>query len=93
MPLSIVLACLWCVAAGVALVAPGRMRWPMVWTLIATGIPLLGFVTFANGPVAGLLALFAGVSLLRWASARETRGAAQGADGAVPEREDGAWSW
>jgi hypothetical protein len=93
MPLSLILACLWGVAAGVALMAPGRFRWPMVWTLIATGIPLLGYVTFAHGPVIGLLALFGGVSVLRWASVRETREAAQGPDDAVPEREDGAWSW
>ncbi len=34
--------------------------------LIATGIPLLGWVTYQNGPLWGLLAMAAGASILRW---------------------------
>jgi hypothetical protein len=34
--------------------------------LIATGIPLLGYVTWQTGPVWGLICLAAGASVLRW---------------------------
>ncbi|MCT4683288.1 MAG: DUF2484 family protein [Roseicyclus sp.] len=66
MPLSLTLACLWIVAACAAGMAPARYHWPAAWTLIATGIPLLGLVTFAMGPVWGLLVMAAGASVLRW---------------------------
>ncbi|MFW5641732.1 MAG: DUF2484 family protein [Roseicyclus sp.] len=66
MPLSLVLACLWAIAAFVAALLPGRVHWPAAWMLIATGIPILGFVTLQAGPVAGLVCLAAGASVLRW---------------------------
>ncbi len=66
MPLSLVLACLWALAASAAGMAPRRFHWPFAWVLIATGIPLLGFVTFQLGPVWGLVCLAAGASVLRW---------------------------
>jgi hypothetical protein len=66
MPLSLTLACLWIVAACAAGMAPARYHWSAAWTLIATGIPLLGLVTFAMGPVWGLLVMAAGASVLRW---------------------------
>ena len=44
------------------LVEPG---WPH-WALIAVGIPLVGYVTYENGPWIGLLVLAAGMSVLRW---------------------------
>jgi len=34
--------------------------------LIAAGVPLLGYVTYENGPWVGLLVLAAGSSMLRW---------------------------
>jgi hypothetical protein len=34
--------------------------------LIAVGVPLLGWLTLAHGPVAGMLALAMGASVLRW---------------------------
>ena len=34
--------------------------------LIALGIPLVGYVTYQNGPWVGLFVLFAGMSILRW---------------------------
>jgi hypothetical protein len=66
MPLSIVLACLWGIVAGIAGMAPQRFHWPAAWVLIATGIPLLGYVTWQTGPVPGLICLAAGASVLRW---------------------------
>ena len=32
----------------------------------ALGVPLLGYVTYQNGPWIGLLVLVAGMSVLRW---------------------------
>jgi hypothetical protein len=66
MPIAFVLACLWIVAACLAGMAPHRYHWPSAWVLIATGIPLLGFLTFSMGPVWGLIGLAAGASILRW---------------------------
>ena len=66
MPLSLTLACLWAVVACVAGMAPKRFHWPAAWVLIATGIPLLGYVTWQTGPVWGLVCLAAGASVLRW---------------------------
>ncbi len=67
MTLSLILACLWAVAAsGIALLPSRRQHWPHAYALIAVGIPLLGFVTYQNGPMAGLLCFAAGASILRW---------------------------
>jgi hypothetical protein len=66
MPLALVLACLWIVAACGAGMAPTRFHWPAAWGLIAAGIPLLGFLTFTMGPVWGLVGMAAGASILRW---------------------------
>jgi hypothetical protein len=64
---SIILACVWVVVANVLAMLPSRRNhWPQAWALIALGIPLLGYVTYENGPWIGLLALFAGASILRW---------------------------
>lgn len=66
MPVAIILACLWILVACAAGMAPARYHWPAAWALIATGIPLLGFLTLTMGPVWGLVALAAGASILRW---------------------------
>jgi hypothetical protein len=64
--LSLVLACLWAlVATGIAML-PRRFHWPGAVGLIATGIPLVGYVTWQNGPFFGLVFLAAGASVLRW---------------------------
>jgi hypothetical protein len=65
--LSLTLACLWAVAASVIALLPSKRRhWPQAYVLIALGIPLLGYVTYENGPTAGLICLVAGASILRW---------------------------
>lgn len=66
MPLPLFLACVWAFAACVAGMIPVRSHWPAAWVLIATGIPLLGYVTYAMGPFWGLICLAAGASVLRW---------------------------
>lgn len=71
MSLSLILACLWAVVANLLAMLPSRdNHWRRAWGLIATGIPVLGYVTYENGPWVGLLVLGAGVSLLRWPAVR-----------------------
>lgn len=67
MTLSLILACLWALGANLAAMLPSRdNHWRRAYVLIACGIPLLGFVTYENGPVVGLIAMAAGMSMLRW---------------------------
>ena len=67
MPTSLILACVWVIAANVIAMTPSkRLHWPQAYVLIALGVPLLGYVTYENGPWIGLLVLAAGVSILRW---------------------------
>ena len=67
MSLSLILACVWAVLANVlAMVPSGDNHWRRAYFLIAVGVPLLGFVTYENGPWVGLLVLAAGMSVLRW---------------------------
>ncbi len=64
---SLVLACLWGVAANVLAMTPSRdHHWRNAYVLIAIGIPILGYVTWQNGPWVGLLVLVAAMSILRW---------------------------
>lgn len=65
--IPLALACLWLVAANLIAMLPSRDRhWRAAYLLIALGIPLLGWVTYANGPVWGLIFLAGGASVLRW---------------------------
>jgi len=64
---SLVLACLWGIAANVIAMFPSRHHhWPAAYVLIALGIPIVGYVTWQNGPMIGLIVLIAGMSVLRW---------------------------
>ncbi|GAA6187493.1 DUF2484 family protein [Litorivita sp. NS0012-18] len=64
---SLILACLWAVAANVLAMTPSRdHHWRNAYMLIAVGIPILGYVTWQNGPWVGLLVLAAAMSILRW---------------------------
>nr|WP_175582166.1 DUF2484 family protein [Phaeobacter sp. HF9A] len=61
------LACLWIIAANVLAMIPSRdNHWRRAYVLIALGIPILGYVTFENGPWWGLALLAGGMSILRW---------------------------
>jgi Protein of unknown function (DUF2484) len=65
--ISLVFACIWLITANVMAMFPSRdHHWRSAYVLIAIGIPLLGWVTYENGPVIGLLILAAGASVLRW---------------------------
>ncbi|MEM6589534.1 MAG: DUF2484 family protein [Pseudomonadota bacterium] len=67
MSLSLILACIWALVANVLAMLPSRdNHWRRAYVLIAVGIPILGFVTYENGPWWGLAVLFAGMSVLRW---------------------------
>lgn len=67
MTLSLILACTWAVAANLLAMTPSKdNHWRRAYILIAIGIPLLGYVTYENGPWFGLAALLAGMSVLRW---------------------------
>jgi NhaP-type Na+/H+ or K+/H+ antiporter len=67
MKISLVLACFWALVTNVlAMTLSKDYHWRNVYILIWIGIPLLGFVTFENGPLIGLLVLIAAMSVLRW---------------------------
>jgi hypothetical protein len=67
MTLSFAAACLWILAASTIGLLPSRdHHWRAAYILIAIGIPILGWVTYQNGPFWGLLTLAAGASILRW---------------------------
>ncbi|MCP3972710.1 MAG: DUF2484 family protein [Rhodobacteraceae bacterium] len=64
---ALTLACLWVLTASTIAMLPSRRNhWPAAYVLIATGLPLLGFVAVQHGPWIGLLCLVAGSSVLRW---------------------------
>jgi hypothetical protein len=65
--IPLTLACVWLITANVMAMFPSRdHHWRSAYVLIAIGIPLVGWVTYDNGPVIGLLLLAAGASVLRW---------------------------
>jgi hypothetical protein len=65
--IPLALACCWLVAANVIAILPSKdHHWRAAYLLIALGIPLLGWVTYENGPLWGLALLAAGASVLRW---------------------------
>ncbi|WP_417243109.1 DUF2484 family protein [Celeribacter sp.] len=67
MPLSLILACVWAILANVVAMVPSKSNhWRQAYALIALGVPILGFVTYQNGPWVGLIVFAAGVSILRW---------------------------
>jgi len=67
MNLSLILAAAWAISANLGALLPSkRNHWPFAYVLIAIGVPILGFVTYQNGPWVGLLVLAAGMSVLRW---------------------------
>ncbi len=64
---SLIAALLWLVLANVIAMFPSRdHHWRAAYALIAVGIPLLGWVTYVNGPLWGMLLLAGGASILRW---------------------------
>jgi hypothetical protein len=66
MTMSLILGFIWVLLATAIALMPQRTHWPGAVGLIATGIPLVGYITWQNGPLMGVLALVAGASILRW---------------------------
>jgi len=67
MSIAFVVALLWLIAANVIAMFPSRdHHWTNAYILIAVGIPLAGFVTYAHGPIWGMLFLAGGAGVLRW---------------------------
>lgn len=67
MTLSLICFFAWALAANLAAMIPSKdNHWTRAYVLIALGIPLLGWVTYQNGPLIGLVCMAAGVSVLRW---------------------------
>jgi Protein of unknown function (DUF2484) len=67
MSMSLILAALWALSANVLAMLPSNdNHWRRAYALIAVGIPILGYVTYQNGPWIGLIVLVAGMSVLRW---------------------------
>ncbi len=64
---SLAAACAWALLANVLAMLPSRdNHWRRAYFLIAIGIPILGWVTYENGPWWGLGVLIAAMSVLRW---------------------------
>ena len=67
MTLSLIAAALWLVVANVLAMIPSNdNHWRRAYMLIALGVPLVGWVTYQNGPWIALAVLAAGMSVLRW---------------------------
>lgn len=67
MTLSLICAALWLLVANVMAMIPSKDNlWQRAYLLMAVGIPLLGWVVYQNGLWIGLIALVAGMSVLRW---------------------------
>lgn len=65
--ISLILALLWLITANVLALIPSKdNHWFRAYVLIICGVPILGWVTYENGPWVGLLVLAAGASVLRW---------------------------
>jgi membrane-bound metal-dependent hydrolase YbcI (DUF457 family) len=67
MTYSLVAAFLWLILANVLAMFPSKdNHWRNAYGLIAVGIPILGWVTWTNGPIIGLVVLAGAASVLRW---------------------------
>jgi len=65
--LPLAAACLWLIAANMAAMLPSRDNHrKCASVLVVIGVPLLGWVTFALGPVVGVVLMAGGVLVLRW---------------------------
>ena len=83
---ALIAALVWLVAANVTGMFPSRHNhWPSAYVLIAIGVPVLGWVSYQNGPFIGLVALVAGASILRWPLVYLWRWLRRGGKGKQPE--------
>ena len=57
----------WLIGANLVAMVPSRdHHWRNAYALIGIGIPLLGWITWTNGPLLGLIFMAGGASVLRW---------------------------
>ena len=64
---ALIAAALWVVAGALAAALPSRRNhWPAAWVLIATGLPILGWVWATQPWPIGLAVTAATASVLRW---------------------------
>ena len=86
MTTSLILACLWLVAANVIGLIPSKHKhWPQAYVMIGIGLPILAFVVWESGVLFGVAVLIAAMSILRWPVVylmRWVRGRLGGMDGA-----------
>lgn len=67
MSTPVTLALIWLIVANVVAMFPSKdYHWRFAYVMIGVGIPLLGWLTWHNGPLVGLLFLAGGASVLRW---------------------------
>lgn len=65
--MAVGLGCAWLIAANMLALLPSRdNHWARAYGLIALGVPLLGYITYTNGLLMGMIFLIAGASILRW---------------------------
>lgn len=65
--IALVAALAWLVSANLIAMLPSKdHHWRNAYGLIAVGLPLLVWLTYANGPWWGLAFLIAAGSVLRW---------------------------
>ena len=63
----LIAAFLWLIAANLIGMLPSKdSHWRNAYILIAVGVPILGWATYVNGAVWGLVLLAAAGSVLRW---------------------------
>ena len=63
----LIAAFVWLIAANLIGMLPSKdSHWRNAYILIAVGVPILGWVTYVNGAVWGLVLLAAAGSVLRW---------------------------
>lgn len=70
---AVIVAVLW---SGVACLLPFvRHHWQfaVLWALVVTGVPVLGWLTYLFGPAGGVLFLAIGLALLVWPPAEVLR--------------------
>ncbi|MGY6410893.1 MAG: DUF2484 family protein [Alkalilacustris sp.] len=62
----ILLSALWAIAATAIVLLPRRAQRRGTVALVVAGVPLLGWLTLVHGPLAGLIGLIVGASMLHW---------------------------
>ena len=64
--LAVIAAALWVAAACLLPFIRLRWRYAALWGLVASGVPVLGWLTYLGGPACAVLFLLLGLSLLVW---------------------------